>query len=82
MNEVEVAQLALQGSKALAAGIAMLGAIGAGIGLGLFLGNYVSAIARNPAAKKEIGGVVWIGIGVIEAIAIFALVVAILNMYA
>lgn len=81
MNEVEVAQLALQGSKALGAGIAMFGAIGAGIGLGLFLGNYVSALARNPGAAGEMGKVLWVGIGVIEAIAIFALSVALINLF-
>lgn len=81
MNEVEVAQLALQGSKALGSGIAMFGAIGAGIGLGLFLGNYVSALARNPGAAGEMGKVLWVGIGVIEAIAIFALSVALINLF-
>ncbi len=81
MNEIEVAQLALQGSKALGAGIAMFGAIGAGIGLGLFLGNYVSALARNPGAAGEMGKVLWVGIGVIEAIAIFALSVALINLF-
>lgn len=81
MNELEVAQLALQGSKALGAGIAMSGAIGAGIGLGIYLGNYVSALARNPGAKGELSKVLWVGIGLIEAIALFALLIAFLNIF-
>lgn len=78
---LEMAKLTLAGSKALGSGIAMFGAIGAGIGLGLFLGNYVSALARNPGAKDEMGKVLWVGIGVIEAIAIFALSVALINLF-
>jgi F0F1-type ATP synthase membrane subunit c/vacuolar-type H+-ATPase subunit K len=81
MNELEVAQLALQGSKAIGAGVAMAGAIGAGIGLGIYLGNYVGALARNPGAKGELGKVLWVGIGLIEAIAIFALAVALINLF-
>ncbi len=80
-SEVEVAQLALQGSKALASGIAMMGAIGAGIGLGIYLGNFMTALARNPGAKKDMGGYLYIGIGVIEAIAIFAVGVALINLF-
>lgn len=78
---VEVAALALKGSKAVASGVAMFGSIGAGIGLGIYLGNYVSALARNPGAAKELGKVLWVGIGLIEAIAIFALAVAIINLF-
>lgn len=81
MNEMEVAQLALQGSKAIASGIAMSGAIGAGIGLGIYLGNYMTALARNPGAKKDLAGFLFIGIGLIEAIAIFALAVALINLF-
>ncbi len=80
-SELEVAQLALQGQKAIASGIAMLGAIGAGIGLGIYLGNFMTAIARNPGAKKELESKLYIGIGVIEAIAIFALGVALINLF-
>lgn len=86
MNEVatvtpEAAELALKGSKAIGAGIAMFGAIGAGIGLGIYLGNYVNALARNPGAAGELGKVLWVGIGLIEAIAIFALAVALINLF-
>lgn len=77
----EVAEIALKGTKALGAGVAMSGAIGAGIGLGIYLGNYVQALARNPGAAPELGKVLWVGIGLIEAIALFALVIAFINIY-
>jgi F-type H+-transporting ATPase subunit c len=81
MNELEVAQLSLQGSKAIASGIAMMGAIGAGIGLGIFFGNLMTAIARNPAAKNDMTLFAYIGVGVIEAIAIFSLAIALINLF-
>ena len=80
-DAVEVAKLALAGSKALASGIAMFGSVGAGIGLGIYLGNYMTALARNPGAKKDMAGFLFIGVGMIEAIAIFALAVALINLF-
>lgn len=79
MNEAEAL---LIGYKAIGAGMAMIGVIGAGIGLGIYLGQYVGAVARNPGAVKELGKVLWIGIGMIEAIAIYALVIAVLSLFA
>ena len=78
---VEVATFSLKSAKAMASGIAMLGAVGAGIGLGIFLGNYMTAKARNPEALKDATGTLYIGIGVIEAIAIFSLAVALINLF-
>ncbi len=82
MNEaVEIATVAMQGYKAIGAGLSMLGAIGAGIGLGVYLGNYASAVSRNPGAVQELKKVLYIGIGVIEAIAIFATAIALLIIF-
>jgi len=77
----ELGRIMAAPSKAIGAGLAMLGAIGAGIGLGIYLGNYVSALGRNPGAKDELSKVLFIGIGLIEAIAIFALAVALINLF-
>ena len=40
-------------AKLLGAGIAMIGSLGAGIGLGLIFSAWISAIARNPAAEGK-----------------------------
>ena len=37
-------------AKYIGAGLAMLGMIGAGIGLGILFGNYLSSAIRNPSA--------------------------------
>ncbi len=68
-------------AKLIAAGLACIGMIGAGIGVGNVWANFFAAIARNPAAKEEIGANIWIGFAVTEAIALFALLIAILALF-
>ena len=56
--------------------------VGAGIGVGNVWSSYITAIARNPASKEEIGANIWIGFAVTEAIALFALIVALIALFA
>ncbi len=69
-------------AKLIGAGLAAIGMIGAGLGVGNVWSSYFAAIARNPAAKDEIGATIWIGFAVTEAIALFALVVALIALFA
>ncbi len=69
--------------KQIAAGIAMgFGAIGPGIGIGILVNGAAQAIGRNPEASGRINGALFIGIGLAEAVAIYALVIAILILFA
>ena len=64
--------------KDLAAGLAIgLGALGPGLGIGFLAGKAVEAIGRNPEAKGPIQVNMILGIAFAEAIAIYALVIAI-----
>lgn len=63
----------------LAAGLAIgLGAIGPGIGIGLLAGKAMEAIGRNPDASGKIQTAMILAIAFTEAIAIYALVVALI----
>jgi F-type H+-transporting ATPase subunit c len=62
-------------AKALAIG---LGAIGPGLGVGLIGAKAVEAIGRNPDAANEIRTVMILALGFAEAIAIYALVIALI----
>jgi F-type H+-transporting ATPase subunit c len=63
----------------LAVGLAMgLGAIGPGIGIGMLVAKAVEAIGRNPEASGKIQTNMILGIAFAEAIAIYALVVALI----
>jgi len=70
-----------EAARLVGAGLATLGMIGAGLGVGQVWAAYFGALARNPAAKDEIGANIWIGFAVTEAIAIFSLVVALLILF-
>jgi ATP synthase F0 subunit c len=72
----ELAPALAVGLKALGAGLAMLGAIGAGIGIGMLVNGAMQGIARNPDASGTIQTNMILGIAFTEAIAIYTLVVA------
>jgi F-type H+-transporting ATPase subunit c len=68
--------------KLLAAGLAIgLGAIGPGIGIGILALGALQAIGRNPEASGQIQTNMFIGIAFAEAVAIYALVVALILLF-
>jgi len=68
--------------KLIAAGLAMgLGAIGPGVGIGILGGGALQAIARNPEAAPAVQLNMFIAIAFAEAIAIYALVVALILLF-
>jgi ATP synthase F0 subunit c len=72
--EVEAARL-------IGAGLAMVGTIGAGIGIGLLVNGAVQGIARNPDASGDVQTNMILGIAFAEAVAIYCLVVALLILF-
>ncbi len=55
-----------------------LGALGPGIGIGILAGKALEAIGRNPEASGKIQTNMILGIAFAEAIAIYALVIALI----
>jgi F-type H+-transporting ATPase subunit c len=53
-----------------------LAAIGPGIGIGVLMGKSVEAMARQPEAAGLVRGTMFIGIGLIEALALFGFVLS------
>ena len=67
----------------IGAGITMgLAAIGAGIGDGLVTARFIEGITRQPEAKNTLFTNTLISVGLIEAMAIIATVVALIMLYA
>ena len=61
----------------LAAAIAIgIGAIGPGLGIGIAVGKAMEAIGRNPDAAGSIRTIMILGVGLAEAVAIYAFVIA------
>jgi len=69
----------LAAARNLAAALAIgLGAIGPGIGIGILGSKAMEAIGRNPEATGQIQSNMILGIAFTEAIAIYALVIALI----
>ena len=67
----------------IGAGIIMgLAAIGAGVGDGLVTSKFIDGITRQPEAKNTLFTNTLISVGLIEAMAIIATVVALIMLYA
>ena len=76
---VEAAMINAEAMKALAMAIAAgFGVLGPGIGIGILVSRALEGIARNPEAAPKIQAMMILGIAFVEALAIFALVVAFL----
>ena len=68
-------------AKYIGAGLAMLGMIGAGIGLGNLFGSYLQGALRNPSAAAGERPMLFLGFAVTEAMGIFALVIAFIILF-
>src|SRR3990172_2291824 len=76
------AKLKYYGIAALACGIAIgVAAFGASIGQGMGLKGATEGIARNPGASGKITTTLIIGLAMIESLAIYALVVALILLF-
>jgi F-type H+-transporting ATPase subunit c len=67
----------------LAAGIGMgIGSFGTGIGQGIAISKACEGVARNPGASGKILTTMMIGLAMIESLAIYVFVVAMILLYA
>ncbi len=65
-------------AKLIGAGLAVVGLGGVGIGIGNIFATFISSVARNPAARSEVEVTMWIGFALVEAVALYALLIAFL----
>jgi F-type H+-transporting ATPase subunit c len=65
----------------IGAGIATLGVIGPGIGIGILAGMSSAAIGRNPDASEQIRGLAIIMAAFAEGLGVLAIVVGILTLF-
>jgi len=68
-------------AKLIGAGLAMIGTIGAGAGIGIVVNGAVQGMARNPDASGNLMTNMILGIAFAEAVAIYCLVVALLILF-
>lgn len=68
----------MNGLVAIGAGIAVLGAFGGGIGIGIATSKAVEAVARQPEADGKIMKNLILGSALAEATAIYCFVIAVM----
>ena len=68
--------------KYIGAGLATLGAIGGGIGVGLIFAAGINGIARNPSAEDKIKPLVFLGMALAEGLGIISLVIGLYLAFA
>jgi F-type H+-transporting ATPase subunit c len=68
-------------AKLIGAGIAVAGLGGIGAGIGNIFATTISSLARNPAAAPVVQLPMWVGFALVEAVALYALVVALMLMF-
>ncbi len=60
--------------KTIGVGVAAgAGTIGAGVGMGYLFGQYIASITRQPEAEDQVRVWLFVGIGLIEAFALYGL---------
>lgn len=69
-------------SKLVGAGLATIGLTGAGVGIGTVFGCLVLATSRNPNKSNMLFRIAMLGFAFTEAIALFALMMALLILFA
>ena len=69
-------------AKLIGAGLATIGLAGAGVGIGTVFGALVLATGRNPVIKDELFRIAILGFALTEAIALFALIIGFLILFA
>ncbi len=70
-----------QGLMMIGAGLAVMGGLGAGIGVGIATGKACEAVGRQPEAKGDIMSNFIVGAALSEATAIYGLLVALIILF-
>ena len=71
----------LDAAKMIGAGLAVIGLSGVGAGIGNIFSSLISSVARNPAARSQVFGLAMLGFALVEAVALYALLISFLILF-
>lgn len=71
----------LVAAKMIGAGLAVIGLGGVGSGIGNIFASLVSSVARNPASRPHVFGMAMLGFALVEAVALYALLISFLILF-
>ncbi len=72
----------LMAAKLIGAGLATIALAGAAVGVGLIFAALIQGTSRNPSLRKELFNVAILGFALTEALGLFALMMALIFLYA
>jgi len=72
----------LMAAKLIGAGLATIALAGAAIGVGLIFAALIQGTSRNPSLKNELFNQAILGFALTEALGLFALMMALMFLYA
>ena len=72
----------LMSAKLVAAGLACIALGGASVGIGILFGSLLLGLSRNPSLRKELFNNAILGFALTEAMGLFALMMALIFLYA
>jgi F-type H+-transporting ATPase subunit c len=67
--------------KLVGAGLATIGLVGAGVGVGVVFGALIVAVSRNPFMQEELFRIAILGFASTEAVGLLASMMAFMTMY-
>jgi F0F1-type ATP synthase membrane subunit c/vacuolar-type H+-ATPase subunit K len=70
-----------EAAKMIGAGLAVIGLSGVGAGIGAIFASLISSIARNPAARPQVSPLGMLGFALVEAVALYALLISFLILF-
>jgi F-type H+-transporting ATPase subunit c len=71
----------LKGAKYIGAGLATIGVIGSGVGIGIIFSGYMISLSRNPFQQPELIRFTFLGFALSEAMGLLAIMMAFLILY-
>ncbi|GHU01408.1 hypothetical protein FACS1894186_4050 [Alphaproteobacteria bacterium] len=75
-------QYIAEAAKYIGAGMCALSMLGAALGVSNIWSTIITTVGRNPSVKGDVNLYAWAGFAVTEAIALYALVIALITIYA
>jgi len=69
-------------AKLIGAGLATIALAGAAVGVGLIFAALIQGTSRNPSLRKELFNTAILGFALTEALGLFALMMALIFLYA
>lgn len=80
-SQLTVAMGMVTAGKAIGAGLATIGVVGAGAGIGIVFAGLVVSVSRNPSKEQRLVQLTLLGFALAEAMGLLAIMMAFLILY-